>query len=75
MRLSGRGPGALTGTLLATLLLAAETAGAEPPAALQPSAAVVQGNLGRNLDLYLSRLEALGYSGGLTVVKGSETSC
>ena len=73
MRLGGRGPGALTRTTLAALLLAAGTAGAEPPATPERSTAVVQGDLGRKLDEYLSRLEALGYSGGLAVVKGGET--
>ena len=34
---------------------------------------IVQGDLGHKLDEYLSRLEALGYSGGLAVVKGGET--
>jgi CubicO group peptidase (beta-lactamase class C family) len=58
---------------LATLLLAAGTAGAEPASTPERSTAVVQGDLGRTLDLYLSRLEALGYSGGLAVVRGGET--
>lgn len=39
----------------------------------ETTAPVVQGDLGRKLDAYLSRLEALGYSGGLAVVKGGET--
>jgi CubicO group peptidase (beta-lactamase class C family) len=63
----------LTRTTLAALLLAAGTAGAEPPATPERSSAVVHGDLGRRLDLYLSRLEALGYSGGLAVVKRGET--
>lgn len=63
--------GLVTGTL-AVLALAAGTAGAEPPATAERSA-LVQGDSGRKLDEYLSRLEALGYSGGLAVVKGGET--
>ena len=70
VRLGGRGPGALT---------------ADPPGgasagrqrsrgrARPPRGAIVKGDLGRKLDAYLSRLEALGYSGGLAVVKGGET--
>ena len=34
---------------------------------------MVRGDLGHKLDEYLSRLETLGYSGGLAVVKGGET--
>lgn len=34
---------------------------------------VVQGQTGRNLDEYMGRLEALGFSGGLAVVKAGET--
>jgi CubicO group peptidase (beta-lactamase class C family) len=63
----------LTTTLLAAFLLAAAEAVGEPQAAPPPRAAIVEGDLGRKLDLYLSRLEALGYSGGLTVVRGGET--
>ena len=58
---------------LATLLLAAATAGAEPAATPGRSTPIVQGDLGHKLDEYLSRLETLGYSGGLAVVKGGET--
>jgi CubicO group peptidase (beta-lactamase class C family) len=58
--------------ILSALLLAARVAVAGPPAPRAP-APVVEGDLGRKLDLYLSRLEALGYSGGLAVVKGGET--
>jgi CubicO group peptidase (beta-lactamase class C family) len=53
--------------LTAALLLAASRAVAEPVAA------IVKGEVGRKLDAYLTRLEALGYSGGLAVVKGGET--
>jgi len=63
--------GLVTGTL-AVWALAAGTAGAGPPATAERSA-LVQGEPGRKLDEYLSRLEALGYSGGLAVVKGGET--
>ena len=76
MRRGGRRPEPVTRTelaALATLLLAGGTAGAEPAATPERSTPVVQGELGRKLDLYLSRLEALGYSGGLAVVKGGET--
>ena len=57
--------------VLAALMVAAAEAAvsASPPA----RAAIVQGELGRKLDDYMSRLEALGYSGGLAVVKGGET--
>lgn len=63
----------MTRTALAALVLAAATAGAQPPARQDRSTAVVRGDLGHELDEYLSRLEALGYSGGLAVVKGGET--
>ena len=63
--------GLVTGTL-AVGALAAGTAGAGPPATAERSA-LVQGEPGRKLDEYVSRLEALGYSGGLAVVKGGET--
>ena len=57
-----------------TLLLALALAGGAAYARTTESAApVVRGDLGRQLDLYLARLEALGYSGGLAVVKGGET--
>jgi len=63
----------VTRTTLAALVLAAGTAGAQPPATPARSTAVVQGDLGHTLDEYVLRLEALGYSGGLAVVKGGET--
>ncbi len=62
----------MTRRLLAALFLAASVALPADPASL-PSAAIVNGEVGRKLDAYLSRLEALGYSGGLAVVKGGET--
>ena len=55
----------------AILGLALATAATARPS--EATAPVVQGDLGRKLDAYLSRLEALGYSGGLAVVKGGET--
>jgi CubicO group peptidase (beta-lactamase class C family) len=53
--------------LLGLALVAATARPGEGPTS------VVQGDLGRKLDAYMSRLEALGYSGGLAVVKGGET--
>ena len=58
-------------TRAALLGLALATAATARPS--EATAPVVQGDLGRKLDAYLSRLEALGYSGGLAVVKGGET--
>ena len=55
-------------TVLAALVVA--VAEAAVSTAAPESATIVQGDLGRKLDAYLSRLEALGYSGGLVVVKG-----
>jgi CubicO group peptidase (beta-lactamase class C family) len=53
-------------SILAVLALGVPRAGAAP-------AAVVQGVEGARLDEYMSRLEALGFSGGLAVVKAGET--
>ena len=61
------------GTTLVALVLATGTAGAQTPATPERSSAVVHGDLGRQFDEYLSRLEALGYSGGLAVTKRGET--
>ena len=55
------------------VLVVVAVAEAAVSAAAPQSATIVQGDLGRKLDAYLSRLEALGYSGGLAVVKGGET--
>ena len=63
----------VTRTTLAALALAAGTVGAQVPATPERSTAIVRGDLGQKADAYLSRLEALGYSGGLAVVKGGET--
>ena len=63
----------MTRTALAAMVLAAGTAGAQPPAGPERLTAAVRGDLGRKLDEYVSRLEALGYSGGLAVMKGGET--
>ncbi len=57
---------AVLAALVVAVAEAAESAAAQ-------SATIVQGDLGRRLDEYLSRLEALGYSGGVAVVKGGET--
>jgi CubicO group peptidase (beta-lactamase class C family) len=57
---------------LAALALGTPAVGAETPVTPGSSTAV-QGDLGRRLDEYMSRLEGLGYSGGLAVVKGGET--
>ena len=57
---------------LAMLGVGAGTAGAQPAAAPVRPEAVVQGSVGTRLDEYMSRLEALGFSGGLAVVKAGE---
>ncbi|HEX9186915.1 MAG TPA: serine hydrolase domain-containing protein [Vicinamibacteria bacterium] len=62
---------ATTGALAGLALAVAAAAAA--PAASPAAAAVVRGDRGRRLDEYMSRLDALGYSGGLAVVKGGET--
>jgi CubicO group peptidase (beta-lactamase class C family) len=62
--------GTTTGALAGLALAAATAAPAAPP---QAPAAVVRGEVGPKLDAYMTRLEALGYSGGLAVVKGGET--
>jgi CubicO group peptidase (beta-lactamase class C family) len=59
----------VTPAVLLGLALAAAATGRANEAA----APVVHGDLGRTLDAYMSRLESLGYSGGLAVVKGGET--
>jgi CubicO group peptidase (beta-lactamase class C family) len=56
---------------LATSVLAVLALGS--PGAHAAPAAVVQGVAGARLDEYMSRLEGLGFSGGLAVVKGGET--
>ena len=60
----------VTRAALLGLLCAGGAAVARPAEA---KAFVVQGELGRKLDTYMSRLAAVGYSGGLAVVKGGET--
>ncbi len=57
----------------AALLGLALAAAAATGRANEATAPVVRGDLGRTLDAYMSRLESLGYSGGLAVVKGGET--
>jgi len=57
--------------VLAALVVAVAEAAVSKAA--PEGATIVQGDLGRRLDEYLSRLEALGYSGGLAVVKGGKT--
>jgi CubicO group peptidase (beta-lactamase class C family) len=58
--------------VLAGLALAG-TASAQPAGRADRPQAVVRGVLGARLDDYMSRLEALGFSGGLAVVKAGET--
>ena len=57
--------------ILAVLPLSAADARLVAPP--ERSQVVVTGHLGRSLDEYMTRLEALGFSGGLAVVKGGET--
>jgi CubicO group peptidase (beta-lactamase class C family) len=57
-------------SILVLLALGPATAGPKVPVRPQ---AVVQGPLGRQLDEYMARLEALGFSGGLAVVRAGET--
>ncbi len=59
--------------LLGAGLLAALAAAGPTAVPAGPDAPVVRGDLGRRLDEHMTRLEALGYSGGLAVVKGGET--
>ena len=63
----------LVTAVLAGLVLGAGTTRPESMAAPGKPSVVVQGHLGRNLDEYMARLEALGFSGGLAVVKEGET--
>ncbi len=55
-----------------SMLVLAMLAGAQALAAQPGGDAVVQGDLGAQLDAYMSRLEAQGFSGGLLVAKGGE---
>ena len=59
-------------TLMAAILALGTATAQAQPAPSRPQV-VVQGPVGARLDEYMSRLEALGFSGGLTVVKGGET--
>ena len=56
----------------AALALGGLLAGSASASLPETTAVVVKGDLGRKLDAYMSRLESLGYSGGLAVVKGGE---
>ncbi len=55
-----------------SMLVLAMWAGAQTLAAQPGGDAVLRGDLGAQLDAYMSRLEAQGFSGGLLVAKGGE---
>jgi CubicO group peptidase (beta-lactamase class C family) len=55
-------------------VLALSAASARSVALPESPRVVVQGHLGRQLDEYMTRLEALGFSGGLALVKAGETA-